>query len=84
VTGTRELARRRAELVERSTRLRAEITAAGVPLQARLATADRVIGAARAHPILTGLLGAGAALLIGRTFPSLSRVLRFVLLFARL
>ena len=84
MTRARELARRRAALVERSAALRGEIAAAGGTLQARLAPADRVLAAARAHPVLTGIVATGAALFVGRTFPSLSRVLRFLLLFVRL
>jgi sigma54-dependent transcription regulator len=76
----RALTRRRAELVERSARLRAQIAATGASLEARLARADRVVTAARAHPVLTGLAAAGAAFLLRRRLPSAFRVLRLFLL----
>ena len=82
--GARALAQRRIELVARSTQLRADLAAAGAPLQARLAPADRVVSAARAHPVLTALAAGAGTLLVGRFFPSLSRVLRAALFLARL
>ena len=78
-----DLARRRTALVARCSQLRAEVAAAAVPLQARLAPADRVVSAARAHPVLTALASGAAALVVGRFFPSLSRVLRAALFLAR-
>jgi hypothetical protein len=80
----RALARRRAELVARSTELRAEIAAAGGSLQERLAPAERLVAAARAHPLLTTLAAGAGALAVGRLFPSLFRVLRFALFLIRL
>jgi len=80
----RELARRRAALVARCSQLRSEVAAAAVPLQARLAPADRVVTAVRAHPLLATLAGGAAVLLAGRFFPSLSRVVRVALFLTRL
>jgi len=79
----RALERRRSELVARSTLLRSEVAAVGVPLQARLAPVDRVVSAARAHPVATGLAVAGAVFLMGRSLPSLARALRWYLLLTR-
>ncbi len=79
----RALAQRRAELVARSTALRAELAATGASLQARLAPADRVVSAARAHPILTALVAGGGALLAGRFFPRITGLLRALLFLAR-
>jgi hypothetical protein len=84
IGNVRALARQRSELVARSTQLRADIAAAAAPLQARLAPVDRMVSAARDHPVLTALAAGAGALLVGRFFPSLSRVLRAVLFLARL
>lgn len=78
------LARRRAELVARSTELRAQLASSGSALQDRLAPVDRMISAARAHPVLTALAAGAGALAVGRVFPSLSRLLRVALFLVRL
>jgi hypothetical protein len=79
----RPLAQRRADLVARSTQLRSEIAAAAAPLQERLAPVDRLVSAARAHPVLAALTAGAGALLVGRFFPSLPRILRAALFLAR-
>jgi len=80
----RALERRREELVARSAELRAEIAAVGGSLQERLAPVERVVAAARAHPVLTTLAAGAGALAVGRLFPSLFRVLRLALFLIRL
>jgi hypothetical protein len=64
--GLRELQRRRTELVERSGRLRSEISAAAGAIAVRVAVADRVIAVARGHPLLTTLGVVALAMFVSR------------------
>jgi hypothetical protein len=80
----RALARRRAELIARSTELRARIALSGNALQEKLAPADRVVSAAREHPVLAALAAGAGALAVRRFLPSLSRVLQVALFLVRL
>jgi hypothetical protein len=51
----RELQRRRAGLVERSTALRAALLQAATPIVQKAATVDRIVTALRNHPLVTAV-----------------------------
>jgi len=60
----RELQRRRAELIERSTALRAALLEAATPIAQKAATADRIVTALRKHPVVTAV-AVGAVAVVG-------------------
>jgi hypothetical protein len=80
----RELQRRRVELVERSTALRAGLIDAAVPLVQKAATADRIVTALRSHPLVTAV-AVGAVAVVGTRslLPWLTRALTLFALLKR-
>ena len=78
------LAQRRLELVERSRAQRATLIAAAAPLTEKAATLDRLVAAARRHPVVT-MLGAGAVVLLAskRMFGLATRLLTLYALIRR-
>lgn len=83
--GDHELRRRRAELVERSTALRAALVHAAAPIVQKAATADRIVTALRKHPWVTAA-AVGAVALAGRRslLPWLTRALTLFALLKRI
>jgi hypothetical protein len=81
----RELQRRRAELVERSTALRAALVHAAAPILQKAATADRVASALRKHPLVTAV-AVGAVAIVGTRslLPWLTRALTLFALLKRI
>ena len=61
---TQDLARRRQELIDRSSVQRAALVAEVRPLLDKAGALDRVITSVRHHPVVTGL-GAAAVVLLG-------------------
>jgi hypothetical protein len=78
------LAQRRLELVERSAAQRASLLAAAAPLTDKAAAVDRLVAAARRHPVVT-MLGAGAVALLAsrRLFGFATRLLTLYALIRR-
>ena len=78
------LAQRRLELLERSAAQRAALLAAAAPLTEKAAAVDRLVAAARRHPIVT-VLGAGAVALLAskRLFGFATRLLTLYALIRR-
>jgi type II secretory pathway component PulF len=72
----RELQRRRAALVERSSELRAGLVRDAAPILQKAASADRVICALRRYPIVTAV-AAGVVAVVGTSsiLPWLTRAL---------
>ena len=80
----RELQRRRAELVERSTALRAALLLAASPIVQKAATADRIVAALRKHPLFTAVAVGAVAVVGTRSLaPWLTRVLTLYTLLKR-
>lgn len=71
----RELQRRRAALVERSTELRAALVRDAAPIVQKAAGADRVVAVLRRYPVITAV-AAGVVAVAGRkVLPWLTRAL---------
>jgi hypothetical protein len=80
----RVLQQRRAELIERSTALRAALLQAAAPIVQKAATADRVVAALRKYPVVTAVtVGAVAFAGTRRLLPWLSRALTLYALLKR-
>jgi hypothetical protein len=81
----RELQRRRAELIERSTASRAGLLNAAAPIVHKAATADRVVTALRKYPLITAV-AAGAVAVAGARglVPLLTRGLTLYALLKRI
>lgn len=80
----RELQRRRAELVERSTALRAALLNAAAPIVHKAATADRVVTALRKYPVITAVAACAVAVVGARgLLPLLTRALTLYALLKR-
>jgi 3-dehydroquinate dehydratase len=81
----RELQQRRAELVERSTALRAALFEAAVPIVQKAASADRVVTALRNHPVVTAVAVGAVAIMGTRSLlPWLTRALTLFALLKRM
>jgi hypothetical protein len=80
-----ELRRRRAELVERSTQLRAALLQEAMPILQKAATVDRIVGGLRKHPVVTAV-AVGAVALAGARglLPWLTRALALFALLKRI
>lgn len=79
------LARRRQELIERSSAQRAALVAEAQPLMHKAGALDRFITSVRQHPIVTGLAAAAVVLLGARQVLALgSRALTLYALFRHL
>jgi len=78
------LAQRRLELVERSTAQRAALIAGAAPLIEKSAALDRIVAAARRHPVVA-VLGVGAVVLLAsrRMFGLATRLLTLYALIRR-
>ena len=78
------LAQRRLELVERSSAQRAALIAGATPLLEKGAALDRIVAAARRHPVVTAL-GVGAVVLLAsrRMFGFATRLLTLYALIRR-
>jgi hypothetical protein len=82
---TQDLARRRQELIDRSSVQRAALAAEAAPLVHKAAALDRVITSVRHHPVVTGLAAAAVVLLGARQVFALgSRALTLYALFRQL
>ena len=82
---TQDLARRRRELIDRSSMQRETLAAAARPLVHKAAALDRVITSVRHHPVTTGLAAAAVVLLGARQVLALgSRALTLYALFRQL
>jgi hypothetical protein len=81
----RELQRRRAELVERSTALRAALVREATPIVQKAATADRVLTALRKYPLITAVaVGVVAVAGARNLLPWLTRALTLYALLKRI
>jgi hypothetical protein len=81
----RELQRRRAELVERSTALRTALTRAAAPVVQKAATADRIVAALRKRPLISAVAVGAAAFAGARSLlPWLARALTLFALLKRI
>ena len=80
-----ELQRRRAELIERSTALRAALVHATAPIVQKAATADRIVAALRRHPLIIAVtVGVVAVAGTRRLLPWLTRALSLYALLKRI
>jgi hypothetical protein len=80
----RELQRRRAALVERSSELRAGLVRDAAPIVQKAAGADRVVAALRRYPVITAV-GVGVIAVAGRKIlPWLTRALTLYALLKRI
>jgi hypothetical protein len=82
---TQDLARRRQELIDRSSLQRAALVAEARPLLDKAGALDRVIASVRQHPVFSGLAAVGIVLLGARQVLALgSRALTLYALFRSL
>jgi type II secretory pathway component PulF len=80
-----ELQRRRAELVERSTALRAALIQAAAPIAQKAATADRIVAALRRYPLVIAVTVSAVAFVGTRgLLPWLTRALTLFALLKRI
>jgi hypothetical protein len=81
----RELQRRRAELIERSTALRVGLLKEAAPIVHKAAAADRVVTALRKYPLLIALATGVVAVVGARSLlPLLTRALTLYALLKRI
>jgi hypothetical protein len=80
-----ELRRRRAELIERSTALRAALAHAAAPIVQKAAAADRIVAPLRRHPLIIAVtLGVVAVAGTRRLVPWLTRAFALYALLKRI
>jgi hypothetical protein len=81
----RELERRRAELIERSTALRAALVHTATPIVQKAATVDRVVATLRKYPVISAVTAGAVAVVGARSLlPWLTRALTLYALLKRI